>query len=417
MTHDTGYGDVEYVDSPYGQHDDDDDGGDGPDDPVDSPRADVPTHPPPSERGFNYGYSLEDGDRVLRTATYGAPDGSTYGPQTESEYRVELISVDGRSITLSSVLSVDLRLEHTGPSDVSVKVPRLSGLADFRLGRLRLFYGDIELFRARVERFPGPGSTETAELYGRGPGRELTRGAISVTYAGVNAYEAIEEVWSEYTSFEATVTTPFTTTTLTDFEAEGTPLEVLQKLHEIAGMRFTVQHTADSQAVESYVPEERPQEESWTAIEHDSEGDVSEYANAVEVYGGMTDSDARAFGRAADQAEIDRVGEEPVRIDDRTLTTDADCRARARSALANHVDTDTLSGDVTIIPELVLPGYQYSIPEWEREDGTIPQLPVDRVQFQEGVDEGTATLEIAAPDGVTDVLTALQRETAQLNQP
>lgn len=365
------------------------------------------------ERGFVYG--PEGG------AAYGpedAEDGGTYGPQRPQRYRARLTAVDGLRQTVEPD-AVDITFEHTAISDCALEMPRIPGLDRFRHGEMTIFYGDRRLFTATVEKFPGPGTGATATLAGRGPARSLARGSLSVTYSSRDAHDAIAEVWRDHTDFSATVFTPNSPTTLSDFSSEGTPLEVLQDLHEQAGMRFTVQHLDDGAVVESYVASERQRSHSWTVIEHGADGDVTEYANRVEVYGGTKSGGGRAFGAAEDTTEINDVtGGETItwRVDDSSITTDADAQARAESVLAERIAADSLSGTLEIVPALVLPGYYYDIPEWER-DGTVPTLSVDKVQIQESPGEATATLEVNAPDGPVDVLGSLRKETARLNQP
>ena len=355
--------------------------------------------------GFTWGG--EDG------ATWGPPDGATWGPQTELFYRARLTTPTGRRADITAIETVDLAIEHTAVSDVSLTVPRIDGLGDFALGDLDVFFGDELLFQATLEKFPGPGvhTDETATLAGRGPARSLTRGDISVDYSGVEDVEAIRRCWSDHTDFQATVTPPAETTTLGEAVLEGSPMEVLEDLHERAGMRFTVMHTEPGKAVHSY-PRGETREAAWTSINDDSTGDVTGYANRVIVKGGTKSDGTLARGEATDQAEVDALdgNVEPWTITDHTLTTDADCQALAEEELAKRAEQDSLSGKVEIIPELVLPGYHYQIPEWG-----VAQ-PIERVNYSESLGDATATLEVNAPEGVVETLASLAKTQSSMQR-
>jgi len=353
-----------------------------------------------------------------RPATYGPTRPGTYGAVPKSQYRLRLGAPNGRRTLTTALLGIDVTLEHTAVSTLSAEIPPFDGLEYFILGDAVLEFRGQRLFGGRILGLPGPSTGETATIEAHGPARSLTRGAISVGPFSGDAYEAIETVWSQYTGFDATVVVPNSPTSLSDYSTEGTPMEVLQDLHELAGMRFTVRHQRSGKRVESYVPSEQVKSGTWTATDWDSSLDATNYANAVEVYGGTTSGGGRAFARAADQGEIDRLGDEVlVRIDDKTLTTDADCQARADSELADRVSEDDLSGSLEIIPQLVLPGYWYTIEKFDTGDGA-PDLPVEQTQLREASGEARATLEVNdSGRGIVGTIVDQVRKTAQLNQP
>jgi hypothetical protein len=365
------------------------------------------------EDGFTYSGS--------DAATYGGPDAATWGPQREQRYRIRLRRGD-RGTVIDAVLSIELTLVHSAVSTLRCEVPRIPGLGDYRFGTLDLLYGDERLFRGRLLEWPGPGTSETATLGGPGPGQALKRTDLSVSFSGRDAYDAITEVWRDKTPFTATVVEPANPTTLSDFATEGSALEVLQSLHEQAGMRWTVQFAQDTTAVESYAASDVPKTQAWDAVEHESTGQGAGYANTVVVYGGLDVNDNRVTATAKDQAEIDALaadigdGEVVARVDDESLTTDADAQARADTELADRLEQDELSGSLTIMPELVLPGYYYDIPEWAT-DGTTPTLPVDEVRISESRGEAGVNLSVNSPTGPVGLLARLDRGQAKLNQP
>ena len=359
---------------------------------------------PTPTTGFTYG--------TTHGATYGTTSGGTYGEQTEERYRVRLTTSSGRRADIRSITSVDLALEHTAVSDLSLEIPRFEGLREFRFADMDLYYGDRLIFQATVEIYPGSGTPETSVLEGRGPGRSLTRGEIVVDYSGWVPWEAIRDCWDVHTGFSATVYEPATPKpAIEDGEMEGTPLEVLQTLHDRAAMRFTIQHTTPGRNVESYEPGALVREATWTSTDDDSTGDVTGYANHVIVKGGIRSDGTRPRAEAEDAAEIDAVGRETWPITDHTLTTQADCQARADTELAERLNADTFSGSIEIIPSLVLPGYRYQIPEW----GGV-ELPVDTVSYSESLGEASATLEVNAPEGIVDALASLGKQTTAIEK-
>ncbi|AUV81246.1 hypothetical protein C2R22_05875 [Salinigranum rubrum] len=364
---------------------------------------------PNSDLTFTYGGT--------RPATYGRTLPGAYGPFPTAQYRLRLTAPNGRRIFTTALISIEATLEHSAVSTLTAEVPPFDGLSDFLLGDAVLEFRGERLFGGTIVILPGPTTAETGTVDIHGPARTLTRGAISVGPFGGDAYEAIASVWGDYTPFDATVITPNSPTSLSDFSTEGTPMEVLRELHDLAGMRFTVQHQQQGPRVESYVPSENTKPAPWTGLTWDSDLDATEYGNAVEVYGGTKSGGGRAFARAEDTAEIDDVGEEPIRIDDSSLTTDADCQARADAALADYLGNDELSGRVDATPAVVLPGYHYDIPEFEM-DGAVPTLPVEQTTLTESQGDARTTVSINdSGRGAVDILAALQRQAARLNQP
>ena len=360
----------------------------------------------PLQRGFAYG------DAEHRAA-YGDPEyGAAYSGQRRQIYRAVLTTKDGRRTDVTAVTDTEINYEHTAISDASLTVPRIAGLADFKFGSFDVYRGDQILFSGTLEEWPSYGTDAEATIAGRGPARELARSNLTISFADIAAWRAIKQVWDSHTSFDAIVTPPSTETTLTEFESTGSVLEILQTLHERAGMRFTVQHTTPGRVVESYDPTELVRTADWTAVEHDSSGEVYDYANLVRVYGGKASDGTRVSATARADSEIDAVGEQPWRIDDKSITTNADAQARAESELESRLENDALSGQLDVVAEPVLPGYFRTIPEWGNRT-----LSHDRTSFSESKGEAIATIEVNAPLGPIDELAQIKRQLHDLQQP
>ena len=337
-------------------------------------------------------------------ATLGAATGGTYGNQPTDAYRARLTAPDGRRTDLTAIESLSLVREASAVSDIELTVPRGPDLSTYRFANLDLFYGNDLLFQAVVERLPGPGTDAQATLAGRGIGRQLARGEISVAFDGATDHEAIATTW-EKTAFRARITPPNNPGTVT-LEATDTPLSILQKLHTQAGMAFVIRHNEPGRVAESFVPSENVRSPSWQRVTDDSELDLRDYANKVIVEGKLADDGTRPRATATDSAEVTLAGREVIwRITDPELTTTAACQARADTELAERTAEDSLSGTIDIVPMRLDPGYYYQIPAW---DGA--QLPITSVGYDIARGDAGCTLTVNAPSGIADYLAVLGRD-------
>lgn len=351
---------------------------------------------------------------TTRGAVAGTLRGGTAGNRLPQAFRVVITNQQGRRMDVTKLADWSLDLRHTALSDLTATLPRRRGVQEFLLGWMTLYYGGQQFFRAKVRQTPGPGSQATATLAGHGVGRSLARGEISVSYTNTLAHNAIDDVWETHTTFAQTIFAPAAENevTLDDYsKANATPLEVLQDLHERAGMRFSIQHQQADKVVESFVPEEVVQAVDWRPIDDDSEFEAEGYANFLIVEGGIRDDGTRPRATAKDQNEIDQYGTEPWPITRPELTTDAQCQEVADKELRKRTKKTSLSGELSIRPKLIQPGYYYRIPEWVV-DGAAVELPVDSVSIEQPLDgsgEPSATMSINAPSDFVDEAAAMRR--------
>lgn len=156
---------------------------------------------------------------------------------------------------------------------------------------------------------------------------------------------------------------------------QGTPMDVLQTMHEDAGMRFNVEHGVRDghwpPVFTSYETRDNSQLRStddWVITDVDESSDIGEYANKVTVIGAplVTGSGARARATVEDEIEIENLrdlpdddGIRPVTIRDESLETVNDCLSKARTLLREYVNADNVGGSVTATPILPTPGPQY----------------------------------------------------------
>ncbi|MFD1515672.1 hypothetical protein [Halomarina rubra] len=341
---------------------------------------------------------------------------------------------DSVTVDVTDVLGGKLELRHSAISTADIEFPPRTDTPGLILGEAELFYGNDRLFGGEIGPVPGPTSGDTHSVQIRGPAAHIDGGDLSLSLVNRAAWREIQRVWDEHTPFSATVYAPERVTYLgtgTDddgnpvpFETSGTVLNVLQNLHQRAGMRFTVRHddsTPETPVVESYVPSEQVRSANWTYQDHDSKLQPNDYANRITVYGRQPDDPAqpRPQWTTVDWDEVDRYGYYPrpdgLPIWDSELTTSLDCQERAESELADRVNDITLSGSVEITPQLVHPGYHRPVPAF---DGLLDgdTLPLDRVSMSFLGDEPTATLEFATADRLADKLVSVARQASQANR-
>lgn len=353
------------------------------------------THPTDST-GFTLG--------GVHGATLGGSTGGTYGNQPGDAYRIRLTAPDGRRTDLTALEDISVVREVSAISDMEVSIPRGPDLSEFAFADMDLFYKNELLFQAVVEELPGPGTAPEGTLAGRGVGRRLARRELSVDYDGVTDHVAIQDAWSQ-TVFSATVTPPNSPGTIT-LETSGTALDVLQKLHEQAGMEFVIRHDEPGYVAESFVPSENVRTASWTRVDDDSGYDLRDYANKVIVNGKLKSDGTRPRATAEDTAEINAAGREiEWIITDPELTTTAACQQRADVELAKRTAEDSLSGTIEIIPQRVTPGFYYAIPAWDD-----VELPITKVEYRIARGDAIATLAANSAQGLNDFLAALGRQ-------
>lgn len=158
-------------------------------------------------------------------------------------------------------------------------------------------------------------------------------------------------------------------------EFSGTPMDILQTMHDDSGRRFTVEHGVHPDrgppslmSFETRDARELRSSENWVVTDVQRDADVSDYANQVRVIGAplVPGSAARASATARDESEIEALrdlpdddGVRPISIRDESLETDNDALSKARSLLRERVNADKRGGSITTAPVLPVPGPQY----------------------------------------------------------
>jgi hypothetical protein len=166
-------------------------------------------------------------------------------------------------------------------------------------------------------------------------------------------------------------------------EFSGTPLSILQEMHDYADRNFTLETgvgTADGATLESFAEGDDSLvaggSDEWIITGKSRSVTDNGNANTVHVEGAETPTIGYYRGVARDEAAIRRLDEEtpdsdngvrPVYLTDRSLTSDNDCLSRARSELASR-SRMSIGGDLSIGPALPKPGYPYRLRVFDSTD-------------------------------------------------
>lgn len=252
-----------------------------------------------------------------------------------------------------------------------------------------------------------------ATLSGFGPLYWAGHGDIQVSYSGMAAWTAIEDLWLRVAratdgQIRGTVTRPgpehITNHWIPDEGVEwgGTPSEVLQQAHGYAGMAFAADLSDPAAIYTSFVPGEELRTVPWREKSVKPAINSEGYHNQVTVIGAKRPTRPGRFKSVvtAPRREIDTVLDGEIhgrteRIFD--LESEDACRARASTLLEEDRGEFTVGGSLAITPGTreVVPGYTYRV---EAFDKYVPAVfaPVwatlRQVSHSYGPDEATVAL-------------------------
>lgn len=142
----------------------------------------------------------------------------------------------------------------------------------------------------------------------------------------------------------------------------------LKQLHERAGYDWSADYREQALAADSFPRRSASDNVDWTVVDSTRDFDVSGYYNAVEVRGrGWTpDSPSPSAYYQDDDAVASNpkgvVEANPVK--DTDLTTEADCKSRARELVAEGVAENELTGTLEVYSKAARPGYTDTVSEW-----------------------------------------------------
>lgn len=329
----------------------------------------------------------------------GGPQGGFFGPQPDERFRLELRDGAGGRLLLDEFTSLSVKRRHTALSDFSVTVPMPAdetvNLRNWLLTDARLTFGTTVLFRGRLDTIDGKLFEPTAKLSGQGIAVSLLRGDFTESFQNIPYWEAIRRVWRQLTDFSVTVLSPDNPSAPGNAEVNptnsysGTPMSILQSLHDDAGMRFTVLHAQPGKNVISYPAGSirRNHTDRWDVLGGSREASAEGYANRVTVTGALKrdGSGEHVFAVAKNEYEIatmrerglgdegvftfpirdESIGGSPEDRDEDVPLAEYYGRAKseastvAESKLADLVQKDTVGGQLDIWPALAPPGFEY----------------------------------------------------------
>lgn len=184
----------------------------------------------------------------------------------------------------------------------------------------------------------------------------------------------------------------------------------LLTLAERAGYALVPRYDPNALTLAAY-PEGTSGVATWRRLDARREDDVRDVYDAVHVEGRQADDGSYPEATIPESPPTDAAV-----FDDKdpTLTSDKACESKARRELTARQNAGQTTGEVTIVPEQVLPGKSYPVEGWDPDNP--PEQTLQRQRFQYGISEdGTPTLtgrlEFSGSRIVRDALVEGRRET------
>lgn len=405
--------------------------------------------PAQEPRGFTYGGSAG--------ATYGGRSGALYGvtetpdgllaatdswglvvaPVPEIGHTDELLlftSTGSEPEADGSLLGFSATIETLAAASLSVEFAAGPRLFRFAQAEWVLGFGGERVLNGRFEAPDADTGSQQASIQGFGPLQRLKSGGVDVSYAGMPAWQAIEQFASDEitprTGGDIRVVVVAPNPGQGEREAQipadapialtGTPLSAFAELCGYAGMVWSVDYTQPGPGVlvEVFLPGTQLRPSRWTAAQGGASPqlDTGDYHTDVVIHGAslpgvgevdIQDQD-RYYGEAsAPEMEVRAItgGERRVfeTVKD-SLESDAACREFARSKLDELRGTYQLSGDLDVLPGIagaLGPGHVYRVPEFDSAAPaalTPAALPLRSVEYSYARGETSRTLSFGKLD-------------------
>ncbi|QRV14226.1 hypothetical protein JMJ58_14920 [Haloterrigena salifodinae] len=351
--------------------------------------------------------------------TYGGPLPSTYGdpypvtePARRDGYAITLFDADNNRQVIENVLSMSVNRPRSRVNSLTTTLPYADEeLAEWRFSDVVLTYDGRALFNGQLREVDPDPVSSTTDLTVYGPAYKLD-GDLEVRYQDIRVSDAIEDFWAEHTDFAATVTVRDGDVedipTIDDQEFSGTPLEILNDLHEFGGFDWYIDVSKPDLAYS--FPRSRSVREPPFQIIGDGyqpSWDTTDYYNHVVVYGTGADGNRiKAEARAEDEIEEKGQMTWPEYTD---IESQDDLKSRAETLLEEYLTNDERSGSIDMVPRSIDPGTALVVDEWDDERQIGPYSLYfdgadDVVIFQTGLEEqysGAISLWVRAPFGAT----------------
>jgi hypothetical protein len=199
-----------------------------------------------------------------------------------------------------------------------------------------------------------------------------------------------------------------------DTQLEGDHLRNLQRLHELAGMRFVVHHDPDEVTAESFAPGDEVRTAEFVVEDRNRKLDARNYANSVTVRGAFdSNTGERLKATETNAAESARYGTWHYDETDTSLETQTDVDSAAVELLNEKLRELDLTGALSVVPVGVAPGFSYPV-EWDAGD---PQnTPLERVNYADRSGSLTGRLSFDPPDALELELVGVRSSLRRTNE-
>jgi len=169
---------------------------------------------------------------------------------------------------------------------------------------------------------------------------------------------------------------------------EGSDFEIVQKMHSLADLRFSIDHQAGAKPVDSFQVGDVVKNLPDVDVKDKRRREATEnYANHVTVRGQRVNG-TRLTATESDQSEIDTYGKRHIDKFDPTLESQVAVDEAAKALLGERKRELVLKGDLDIAPVDVRPGFSYPNPF----DTNADDVPLEEVRYGEGVNQLQGTL-------------------------
>lgn len=191
---------------------------------------------------------------------------------------------------------------------------------------------------------------------------------------------------------------------LDDFQCSSSDYQNLQQLHNRAGYEFTAKYREQALEAHSFPRGSVLDDTDWAVINTSRDLDTSSYYNAVEVRGeGWSPDDPNPSAYYQDDDEVSTHPEGVVEarpVKDVDLSTEADCKSRARELVAEGTGEDELTGSQRVYSQVAQPGYDDLVPEWNNQ-----RVTREKIVFSESQGDAVGTVHYQADPGLVGPLT------------
>jgi hypothetical protein len=191
----------------------------------------------------------------------------------------------------------------------------------------------------------------------------------------------------------------------------------LKRLHEFGGYEWSGDYKEQALTVHSFPRGSVLKNASWTRLDDSRDYEVTGYFNAIEVRGeGWTPDSPTPSAYYQHDDEVSRLAAldagrngsgvvEANPYTDPELSSEGDCKSKARTLVSQGVGEDELAGTVDIVSKALAPGYDYEIPAWDNQRATA-----ERIVFSESRGAARGTIHFSDDAGLVGPLADLTTE-------